>query len=91
MLLESKELINQEVFDFLRNDNSCSFMLLKRPEEMTETEKRYSKYRFNKEPELIYDSHGYYVARNWGVGNIQPFIQKMEAKFPGLNYSIENN
>jgi len=91
MLLESNGFINQEIFDFLRNDNSCSFMLLKRPEEMTETEKRYSKYRFNKEPELMFDGHGYYVARNWGVGNIQPFIEKMEAKFPGLSYLILND
>ena len=90
-LLVDKNFINQEVFDFLRVDNSCSFMLLKRSEEMTETEKKYSKYRFNKEPELMFEGQGYYVARNWGVGNIQPFIEKMEGKFPGLSYSILNN
>lgn len=91
MLLADKDLIDQEVFDFLREDNSCSFMLLKLPEEMTETEKRYSKYRFNREPELIFEGQGYYVARNWGIGNIQRFIDKMEGKFPGLSFSVSNN
>lgn len=91
MLLADKDLIDQEIFDFLREDTSCSFALLKRPEEMTETEKRYSKYRFNKDPELLFEESGYYVARNWGVGNIQKFIEKMEGKFPGLSYSILNN
>lgn len=55
---------------------------------MTETEKRYSKYRFNKKPELIFDDQGYYVARNWGVNNVQKFIDKMESKFQEFNYSI---
>lgn len=91
MLLADKDLIDQEVFDFLREDNSCSFMLLKLPEEMTETEKRYSKYRFNREPELVFGGQGYYVARNWGIGNIQRFIDKMEGKFPGLSFSVSNN
>ncbi|WP_321532378.1 hypothetical protein [uncultured Desulfuromonas sp.] len=87
-LLEDKNLINQDVFNFLREDSSCSFALLKRFDEMTETEKKYSKYRANKEPELMFEGHGYYVARNWGVGNIQAFIEKMESKFPGMSYSI---
>lgn len=88
LLLQEKRLIDQDVFDFLREDTSCSFRLLKLPEEMTETEKRYSKYRFNKKPELIFDDQGYYVARNWGVNNVQKFIDKMESKFQELNYSI---
>ncbi len=55
-LLESKNLIDHDIFEILRNDTSCSFTLLKLPEEMTEKEKRYSKYRFNREPELIYNN-----------------------------------
>ena len=88
LLLQEKRLIDQDIFDFLREDTSCSFRLLKLPEEMTETEKRYSKYRFNKKPELIFDDQGYYVARNWGVNNVQKFIDKMESKFQEFNYSI---
>tara|TARA_R110000868_G_scaffold207657_1_gene456634 strand:- start:1298 stop:2329 length:1032 start_codon:yes stop_codon:yes gene_type:complete len=87
MLLEKQGLINQEIFAVLRDDTSCSFKLLKLKEEMTETEKRYSKYRFNKAPELIFDGKGYYVARNWGVNNVVKFIEKMEAKFPNISYS----
>lgn len=87
MLLEAKGLINSEVFELLRNDTSCSFKLLKLPEEMTETEKRYSKYRFNREPELIFDGQGYYIARNWGVSNTPKFIEKMQSFFSGVIYS----
>lgn len=89
MLLKDKDLIDQEVFDFLRDDTSCSFRLLKLPDEMTETERRYSKYRFNREPELVYDGQGYYVARNWGVNNVPKFIEKIEGKFLGVKFSVE--
>ncbi|MGS2723966.1 hypothetical protein ACVBEJ_09475 [Porticoccus sp. GXU_MW_L64] len=87
LLLESKGLLDSEAFDLLRADTSCSFKLLKRTEEMTETEKRYSKYRFNRDPELNFDGQGYYVARNWGVSNTPKFIEKMESLFSGLSYS----
>lgn len=87
MLLQSKNLINKEVFDFLREDTSCSFKLLKVLDEMTDTEKRYSKYRFNKEPEITFEGAGYYIARNWGVNNVQKFIDKMESRFPEISYS----
>ena len=90
MLLKDKNLIDRAVFDFLREDTSCSFKLLKQPEEMTETEKRYSKYRFTKDAELFFEGQGYYVARNWGVNNVQRLIDKMETKFPELSYSILN-
>ena len=91
MLLKDKNLIDRAVFDFLREDTSCSFKLLKQSDEMTETEKRYSKYRFTKEPELFFEGQGYYVARNWGVNNVQRLIDKMEAKFPELSYSTLND
>ncbi|WP_262965903.1 PDDEXK-like family protein [Methylobacter psychrophilus] len=87
-LLDEKNLIDQEMFSFLSNDRSCSFQLLKLKEEMTQTEIRYSKYRPNTEPELIFDNKGYYVARNWGVGNIQNFIKKVTKKIPLLSYEV---
>lgn len=87
MLLQTKNFINKEVFDFLREDTSCSFKLLKLLDEMTDTEKRYSKYRFNKEPEMTFEGASYYIARNWGVNNVQKFIDKIEARFPEISYS----
>lgn len=88
MLLAKQGLIDEPTFKFLRDDHSCSFRLIKLPEEMTETEKRYSKYRHNREPELIYDGKGYYIARNWGVSNTPAFIEKMQARFPKLKYEL---
>ncbi len=88
--LEKNGLINDEAFDFLRKDKSCSFLLLKLAEEMTETEIKYRKYRVNNEPELIYKDKGYYVARNWGIGNIEKFIDKMTKKFGNLKYETHN-
>jgi hypothetical protein len=88
MLLEQKNLIDEDVFKFLREDKSCSFLLLKLPEEFTETEVKYGKYRSKSEPELIFNGQGYYVARNWGIGNIQRFIDKLSTKFPGLQYQV---
>ncbi len=85
-LLKDKNLINNDVFEFLRNDTSCGFKLLKLREEMTETEKRYSKYRFNRDPELIFEGKGYFVVRNWGVNNTPKFIDKIENKFPNISY-----
>ena len=58
---------------------------------MTETERRYSKYRFNRDPELTVDGQGYYIARNWGVSNTPKFIEKMEVLFSGLKYSSTAN
>lgn len=91
MFVKDKNLLSREIFDFLRDDTSCSFKLIKQVDEMTETEKRYSKYRFTKEPDLVFEGQDYYVARNWGVNNVQKLISKMEEKFPGLSYSISEN
>lgn len=90
MLLQAKNLINKEVFGFLREDTSCSFKLLKLLDEMTDTEKRYSKYRFNKAPEMTFEGVGYYIARNWGVNNVQKFIDKIESRFPEISYFSES-
>ena len=86
-LLSEKCLIDEQIFEFLRSDTSCGFQLLKLLEEMTETEKRYSKYRFNNDVELDFGDMGYYVARNWGVNNIQKFIEKIEKKFPLISFA----
>ena len=87
-LLEDKNLINEEIFNFLREDKSCSFQLLKLKEELTETEKKYRKYRVNNEPELFWENKGYYIARNWGKDNIQNLIKKFTQKFPSLKYKV---
>ncbi|NOR70853.1 MAG: hypothetical protein GQ532_14365 [Methylomarinum sp.] len=89
-LLEEKNLIDQEMFNILRNDKSSSFQLLKLKEEMTETEIKYRKYRVNTEPEFIFNNKGYYVARNWGKGNIQKLIKKITNKVPSLHYEIHD-
>jgi len=89
-ILEKHGLIDDEVFQFLREDRTSSFFLLKTIDEMTTTEKKYSKFRHNAEPELIYNSVGYYVVRNWGITNTPKFTEKMTEKFPGLQYSHNN-
>ena len=86
MLLEQQNLIDEEVFEFLRDDKSCSFQLLKKSDEVTSTEKKYRKYRVNQDPELIFDGQGYYVARNWGVGNVDGFVAKITNRFPEIEY-----
>jgi hypothetical protein len=87
-LLEEKKLIDNKMFQFLREDKSCSFQLLKLKEEMTEMEIKYRKYRVKLEPELYFENKGYYVARNWGIGNIDKFISRITEKFPELSYKI---
>lgn len=89
-LLNDKGLINDEMFNFLRNDKTCSFLLLKQEAEMTETEMKYRKYRPNLEPELIYKNKGYYVARNWGKDNFKKFIDIMERTVSGLKYEVHD-
>ena len=86
-LLSSKGLINDEVFTFLRNDMSCGFSLLKLKEEMTDVEKRYSKYRQRSDPELKYGGKDYFVARNWERHNIGSFIKKIEGKFSAIKFA----
>jgi hypothetical protein len=86
IILQQHNLINQGVFDFLRKDKTCSFTLIKRIEEITETEKKYGKYRVNNPPELIFNNNEYYVARNWGKLNTEKFIKKISKKFSDLKY-----
>lgn len=85
-LLEDNGLIDEEAFEFLREDRSCSFILLKLPAEITEGEIKHRRYRINDDPELIFNGQGYYVARNWNIENIQGFMDKMTSRFPGICY-----
>ena len=87
MLLQKKNLINKDVFGFLKEDTSCGFKLLKLFDEITDKEKQYSKYRFNNDPEITFDGSGYYIARNWGVNSVPKFIEKMKSRFPEISYS----
>lgn len=86
-LLEQSNLITLDVFNYLREDYSAANRLLKTPDEMTESEKNYMRYRFNREPEFVFEGQGYYIVRNWGVSNTPKFIEKMESKFHDLKYS----
>ncbi|MBP8790172.1 MAG: PD-(D/E)XK nuclease family protein [Breznakibacter sp.] len=89
-LLEENELINNEIFNFLREDRSCNFQLIKRKEEIiTETEQK--KYRVNGKAELIFNGEHYYIARNWGkvngIDNTEKFIEKITSRFPNITYT----
>lgn len=88
-LLEKEGLINDDTIKFLKEDKSSSFSLIKTKEEVTDTETKYRKYRVSDDPELIFKEQKYYVARNWGIGNTQKFIDKFSKKFPGLRYEIK--
>lgn len=90
LLLEKNSLIDENTLSFLREDKSCSFQLLKKIDEMTDTEKKYGKYRFRIEPEFIFSDQEYYVARNWGVNNINAFIDKIKTRFPGVSYEVRS-
>ena len=85
-LLNEKGLIDQNSINYLKEDKSCSFLLIKKKEDFTETEIKYRKYKTNDEPELIFNGEEFYVARNWGIGNIHKLINKFTDKFPGLEY-----
>ena len=90
-LLNDKGLIDQATFEFLRADNTCAFQLLKLGSEVTETNKKYNKYRVSREPELIYDSKEYYVARNWGKESAEIFAKKISDKFPSITYKLHTD
>ncbi|OPC52574.1 PDDEXK-like family protein [Elizabethkingia bruuniana] len=85
-LLKANGLIDHDIVNYLKEDKSCSFLLLKKKEDFTETEIKYRKYKTNDAPELIFNGEEFYVARNWGIGNIHKLINKFTDKFPGLEY-----
>ena len=90
-LLEANNLIDAHIIDFLKQDRSGNFPLLKKKEEFTETEIKYRKYKTNGDPELIYNLEGYYVVRNWGKDNTEKFINKFSLKFPNIKYEQSSN
>jgi hypothetical protein len=87
-LLDSKGLIDDSVFSWLSKDTSCSFKLLKKKEEVRDNEAKYGRYRIKQAPEFLYKNQEYYVARNWGIGNIDKFISKMKSRFPKLEFVV---
>ena len=87
-LLNEKGLINQDVFEFLREDHTCRKQLIKTEEEMSDTEVKYKKYRVTKAPELVFKEIEYYVARNWGQKSANVFTKKMSEKFPSISYEV---
>ncbi|ENG5660850.1 PD-(D/E)XK nuclease family protein [Flavobacterium psychrophilum] len=88
-LLDEKGLIDENVFNFLREDKSCNFQLIRTKQEVN-TETELKKYRVNGKPELIYEGERYYVARNWGrvngFDNTEKLIEKIIEKFPNIKY-----
>lgn len=36
------------------------------------------------EPEIFFEGDGYYVARNWGVGNVDGFMDKISVRFKDI-------
>jgi len=90
-LLNDEGLINQDVFEFLRADTSCAFQLIKLASEVTETNKKYNKFRVSGEPELIYNGEEYFVARNWGRENAKAFSDKISARFPEITYQVHSD
>ncbi|MEH6710307.1 MAG: hypothetical protein V7733_03775 [Paraglaciecola polaris] len=90
-LLNDNRLIDDDIFNFLRTDFSCKKQLLKRKDEMSDTEVKYKKYRVSNEPELIYQGLDYYVARNWGKESAGVFAKKVSKKIPLINYVRHEN
>lgn len=84
LTLKNHKILDREAFQFLKSDRSCSFELLKTKEEVTETEKKYGKYRVNLPPELQFEEKDYYVARNWGRTGSEKFKEVIEKKFPKI-------
>lgn len=85
-VLSSYNLIDSEIINYLKEDRTCSFNLLKKKEDFTETEIKYGKYKTNVPPELVYNGEELYVVRNWGIGNVDKFINKFQEKFKGLEF-----
>ncbi|WP_257291869.1 hypothetical protein [Endozoicomonas sp. ONNA1] len=87
--LEHAELIDEATFEFLRNNTSCAFRLLKTLDEITDNEEKYRRYRTQQKAEFFYQGQEYYIARNWGVSNITPFIREIENRFPRIKITID--
>ena len=75
-------LIDENILSWMKEDTSCGCKLIKQKEEVLPNEVKYRKYRINNEPELVIDNIGYYIARNWGVNNIDKLINQ-------INYNVD--
>lgn len=88
-LLNENGLISENIFNFLREDKSCNFQLIRKRQEVN-TETELKKYRINNPPEFIYNEEKYWVARNWGrvngIDNTEKLIEKIIGKFPEIKY-----
>lgn len=84
--LDAQKLIDAEILFYLREDRSCNHFLLKKQSEFTNTEIKHNRYKTSSGPELTFNKDEFYVARNWGIGNINKFINKFTDKFKGLEY-----
>jgi hypothetical protein len=89
-LLDEKGMIDKNVFDFLREDKSCGFQLIRKRSEIN-TETEFKKYRVNSIAELIYKGEEYWIARNWGkvngIDNTEIFIEKITTRFPKIKFN----
>ena len=88
LLLQEKNLINTEVLEFLKNDRTCRFDLLKTQDQVTENEEKYGKYRISSDPEFVYANTDYYIAMNWGREGCERFKTKIEEYFPDLKFEF---
>lgn len=91
LLLKEYNLIDENILSWMKEDTSCGCKLIKQKEEVLPNEVKYRKYRINNEPELVIDNIGYYIARNWGVNNIDKLINQIKQKFPQIEYIVEKS
>lgn len=89
-LLEAKDLIDNQVIEYLKQDRSCNYNLLK-TSDFSKSEIMYKRYKMNGLPELVFNGENFYVARNWGIDTTTTFINKFTDKFAGLEYEKISN
>lgn len=86
--LQDGEELDRETFDLLKNDRGGGFNLIKHLDEVTENEEKYSRYRVNHEPEIIFEDTPYYVLRNWGRASSEKFKVFVEDRFPKVRITF---
>ena len=87
-LLKECGFLTEENWNFIKDDKTTGFFLLKKESDMTANERLYQRYRVNSPPEIEFKGDGYYVSRNWGKENAGKFTKKFSERFPGLKYEI---
>jgi hypothetical protein len=85
-LLISKGLIDNDVFNFLREDRTCKLQLIKDKEEITPNERQKNKYKSIETPEFYFNGKKYFVASNWAAETANIFIEKIEKKFKNITF-----